>query len=470
MSLDSLIIYESNSIKTRLGSENDGGYVIADGLVYDCLLSCGIANDITFETEFLKRHDIPCYAFDGTIDALPNKTTNIRFVKKNISYYNSDTTTNLFDIIEQYNNIFLKMDIETFEYRWLQVLSYEQLKKIKQINIEFHFPFTEPGFNHLDAPLPISQKMDVLAKLIETHTLIHLHANNCCGTTLYNNIIVPNVFECTYVRNDFQTRDKLNRESLPTSLDTPNVDGPDINLIGYPFNLDKVIVISQPWGGLGDNLQFSTLPKLYSDLGYEVFISYSNICRNDEMYDLIWKKNPYIKGITRLPPNAGACKGLNYYTEEAFKNVELTHGLTLGTCKYPQVYYTPNKIPELNETIIVDLTSISSSYTDSFINELINIINTQFPNMPKKQLRFKKIENTSRIVWDILDVQSIYHYSDIIASCNTFICLHSGGAVLGSALKQDNTSPNIVCFHHTRPSRKGLMYYFDNISYIYLNN
>jgi hypothetical protein len=32
------------------------------------------------------------------------------------------------------------------------------------------------------------------------------------------------------------------------------------------------IIISQPWGGLGDNLHFSTLPELFSKKGYEVYI------------------------------------------------------------------------------------------------------------------------------------------------------------------------------------------------------
>ena len=32
------------------------------------------------------------------------------------------------------------------------------------------------------------------------------------------------------------------------------------------------ICISQPWGGLGDNLAFSTLPELYSKLGHDVYI------------------------------------------------------------------------------------------------------------------------------------------------------------------------------------------------------
>ena len=93
-----------------------------------------IADDITFEKEFCKKYpNITCYAYDGTINGLPESNNNIQFIKKNITSYNSQDTTNLFDMFEKYNNIFLKMDIETYEFRWLQTLSNEQLNKINQI-------------------------------------------------------------------------------------------------------------------------------------------------------------------------------------------------------------------------------------------------------------------------------------------------------------------------------------------------
>jgi hypothetical protein len=236
MSLDYLIFYESDNKKVRIGSEHDGGYVIADGMEYDCFISCGIADDITFEKYFLEKHkDLNCICYDGTIDKLPEDNQSMTFVKKNITYYNSDKTTNLIDVMQLYNNIFLKMDIETYEYRWLQIMPPESLNKIKQMVIEFHFPFTDQVFAHLDMPLPIDQKTDTLKKITNTHTLIHLHPNNCCGTTLYNGIPVPNVFECTYVRNDIQQGRIKNKERIPTNLDRANIPGEDIILSSYPF-------------------------------------------------------------------------------------------------------------------------------------------------------------------------------------------------------------------------------------------
>jgi hypothetical protein len=236
MSLKYLCVYQSDEQKVRVGLNQDGGYVIVNHLEYDCFISCGIGNDIGFELEFCSKYpDVPCIAYDGTINELPKSNTRIQFVKKNIGPVSTESCTNLHDVLEKYHNIYLKMDIETFEYRWLQTLSVDHLQRIKQLVIEFHFPFTEPGFTHLDAPLPIDEKQNVLKKLVETHTLIHLHPNNCCGTTVYNDIIVPNVFECTYVRKDIQLPTRLNQEPLPTSLDRPNLPWPDIYLSSYPF-------------------------------------------------------------------------------------------------------------------------------------------------------------------------------------------------------------------------------------------
>lgn len=236
MALEYLRIYQSNSGKIRVGPDSDGGYILVDGLNYDCIVSCGIGNDMRFEKVFCEKYpNIPYMAVDGMIDRLPEESTSLTFIKKNIAPYNSDTTTTLSDIFDKYNDIFLKMDIETFEFRWLQSLSLEQLSKIKQLIIEFHYPFTEPGFTHLDVPLPVDQKQDVLKKIYETHTLIHLHPNNCCGIDIYEGFIVPNVFECTYIRKDVQDKGKYSSESIPTHLDRPNVPSSDIYLNTYPF-------------------------------------------------------------------------------------------------------------------------------------------------------------------------------------------------------------------------------------------
>lgn len=238
MSLDTLIVYESKHPKTRVGSQNrDGGYVIADlPGNYDLLLSCGISNDVTFEKDFLSRYPVKAYGFDGTIEGLPEPVDGLQFVKMNIGPTNTHSTLNMHALIDSHENIFLKMDIESYEFRWLHTISYEQMKRFKQITMEIHFPFTENNIAHFDAPMAVEQKMAVLDKLAMNHYLVHFHGNNCCGTTNYNGVNVPNIFECTYVRKDVQEFVGYNQIPVPHPLDRQNLsDVPELYFNGYPF-------------------------------------------------------------------------------------------------------------------------------------------------------------------------------------------------------------------------------------------
>ena len=239
--MDCLLVYASEHPKIRMGSNNDGGYVICDGISYDLLLSCGISDDINFEIEFTIKYNCECYAYDGTIDNLPpTNNDKITFIKKNISTNETETTTTMLNIIDTMDNIFLKMDIETWEYHWINLLNTSQLNKLKQIVIEFHFPFTysEDIFRPRSYPLEVEEKMKCLKKLSDTHYLLHFHCNNCCGTTTYNDILVPNVFECTYVRKDLCNHISRNTIKIPGELDRPNLPwNDDIKIEGYPFTL-----------------------------------------------------------------------------------------------------------------------------------------------------------------------------------------------------------------------------------------
>ncbi len=241
-SLDFLRVFNSEHSKSRVGTNADGGYVIASlpETTYDLFLSCGISNDISFEDAFTDFYKLDCYAFDGTIDKLPHDNNpRIHFIKKNIAKTPSATTTNMHDLMAGKANIFLKMDIETNEYQWIQSLSREQLLQFAQITVEFHFPFTysEDIFTKFSYPIAVESKLECLRRIADTHYLVHFHCNNCCGTTYVDNVQVPNVFECTYIRKDLCKNVSHNVAPIPDPvLDRPNLNySPDIPLFGYPF-------------------------------------------------------------------------------------------------------------------------------------------------------------------------------------------------------------------------------------------
>lgn len=229
-----LKVYDINvSNKFRLGANGDGGYVIGKlNGGYDCYISAGVSDEESFSRDFIKMYNLTnqnSFAFDGTITNYPYQfTKNITFYKVNISPIKDDNNANLSYFMNNFNNIFLKMDIEGAEFDWLLSLTDDNLSKFKQIAIELH-DLNGDGFGCTK-----DKKLSCLQKLSKTHYIIHAHANN------YNKIInnIPDVIELTYVRKVCFTNElQLNKSQLPI----PGIDFknsllfPEIDLNFPPF-------------------------------------------------------------------------------------------------------------------------------------------------------------------------------------------------------------------------------------------
>lgn len=225
-----LTLYKCPLTKERYGRQGDGGYVVAalPTGAYDLFLAAGVGPDITFEVDFCNKHpNVPCLLFDGTVTGLPygQQHPNIQFYQKNIGPQETDTETNLHQVISGKQNIFLKMDIEGAEFPWLQSLSDDQLSAFAQMVLEFHNPKTQ-------------QHQRIFEALNRTHYLVHFHVNNCVMTvTTHQGLPVPNIFECTYLHKKFfPNKPDVNDETLPTELDTKNChDNPNFHLFAEPF-------------------------------------------------------------------------------------------------------------------------------------------------------------------------------------------------------------------------------------------
>jgi hypothetical protein len=217
-------LYYEGLNKKRIGSNLDGGYIISympNDNNYDIILSGGAGNNITFEKELSLLLQKKCLLYDHTVK-IPRKKHITHFCEKldknNFGFFNS---------VNKHKNIFLKLDIEGGEYEILRTLTEDQIVKFKQIVIEIHDP-------HLEDRLKLIKK-----QLFTFHKLIHIHANNCCGTIDIKGVDIPKVMELTLVRNDTIPTNvilKSNKWYLPTNIDFPNVKSkPDIILNYYPF-------------------------------------------------------------------------------------------------------------------------------------------------------------------------------------------------------------------------------------------
>lgn len=218
------------------GGEVDGGEV--DGGPYDCYISAGVSNEESFTRDFIARFgsvcnlsENNCFAFDGTIKAYPVQYTDkITFFKKNIGgdAVDSDSETNLLFLLNKYSRVFLKMDIEGGEYPWLMRMSVDDLRKIKQLVIEFH-GITGHGWG-----CAYKDKIQCLAKLAETHYIVHAHGNNHSHVS----VRIPDVIELTCIlKSCWGDAPGFNTTPLPIAgLDFPNMRGRhDYDLNVFPF-------------------------------------------------------------------------------------------------------------------------------------------------------------------------------------------------------------------------------------------
>jgi hypothetical protein len=239
------------------------------------------------------------------------------------------------------------------------------------------------------------------------------------------------------------------------------------------------LVLGQTWGGLGDNLQFSTLPELYAGIGKPIYLAAGNVIRNPEIKKLVWDLNPHLKGVSNEPQNIGSnlfssIPSTAWTTKcNIIKKWELVHGFNSeDNFPLPKIYYKPNLLTTHSDKIVADLTSMTLKEhynADLFVikdfleknykKENIYLLtpsskNSSSPFLPKLNFDHQTIEYSD-----------IFEYADIIFSAKKFLCYYSGSMVLGAALRKNNIDcvlPNHPSYYleHEMP-----YFYFPNVNY-----
>jgi hypothetical protein len=191
------------------------------------------------------------------------------------------------------------------------------------------------------------------------------------------------------------------------------------------------VVLTGYGGGLGDWLQYSTIPELCSQNGIECFVWWGAPFRNEQTRDL-FLKNPYLIGMSNFDPNAGSLiyKGWDSELDNIIKIQEKNHGFEPQN-DLPIIYYKPKFHREFMGKTLIDFNSIATnnmyddvkvqSYLDSLDNNKVILLNNT-----KYKLNGKINLFTS----------DIYHYTDVLYSCDKFVGFHSGGASLVGAISR----------------------------------
>ena len=206
----------------RLGSKNDGGYLIPNILnsISSCF-SAGVGNNVEFEKD-LKERKLNIFLADGTIKK-NIKLKKFDFLKKNLASYSDKKNITLTEWIEiklvkKNNNLLLKLDIEGSEYDVIHSVKQDYLKMFKIIIIEFHY------LEKLNNILNYKIFFNCFKKILMNFEIAHIHPNNCQGSYFVAGEKFPTALEVSFLRKDI-CKYKKKIFSLPHPLDSRNIEG-----------------------------------------------------------------------------------------------------------------------------------------------------------------------------------------------------------------------------------------------------
>ncbi len=223
----SLHPFQTGAPLIRLGPDGDGGYLLPndlEGIKYG--FSPGVSTESGFEID-LANQGMQVYLADYSVPVVPQSHPNFEFDRKFVGAFSDEIFMTLDEwkknkIPDYKGDLILQMDIEGMEYETLMQISMDLLAQFRIIVIEFH------NLQALFRRTFFTLASNVFDRLLHTHSVVHIHPNNCCGFVKGSGFDIPRVAEFTFYRNDrfrrgmYQTmfphpldRDNTHKRSLP---------------------------------------------------------------------------------------------------------------------------------------------------------------------------------------------------------------------------------------------------------------
>ena len=241
------------------------------------------------------------------------------------------------------------------------------------------------------------------------------------------------------------------------------------------INRKEDIIFKQTTTGLGDTLQWSTLPERYNERGNKFFIHKENEVHNQGIYDLVWGQNPHVQPESSSKKvnctyhvHMDVSLSQKYNARNFVEWSEISHGFQIENSK-PRIYYEPNNIEKYNYLDVIDLGSITCFKRGFYnIKNLIETINNIIDK--KNTLLIKSKHSKSPVIehfenLNCVEVNNIFEYTDLIRSCKTFYCLYSGGASLASAVRPQGAFVFFPEIDRKKEINSGSHLYPNNIYY-----
>lgn len=207
---------------------------------------------------------------------------------------------------------------------------------------------------------------------------------------------------------------------------------------------NKKIILDIKFGGLGDWLVYTSLPRLLKekyDIDFYISKNSIDLIRNLDIFKICFETNPYFKEITH-PNNTDVVfefkifsvdkkkldfifnlkkESITEIIEGQFNISDIGNGL-------PEIYYEPQLLREFSNIILIDKNYMSGKKLGWLYNE-------------ESFIREAKKYSTENNTLQYIDPskQDLYKYIDMVYSCKHFITVLSGGAALATFLNKQFT-------------------------------
>ena len=212
----------------RLGPNGDGGYLVPDDLKeIEACFSPGVDYVSGFE-KVCADMGMKVFLADKSVARPAESHEQFNFTMKNIGVTTNDEFMTIDEwvntsVSESKKDLLLQIDIEGYEYETFLCMSDNLIRRFRVIVVEFHqldMLWSQPFFQLVSR---------VFEKILQTHSCLHIHPNNCCGSDKRWGLEIPRVAEFTFLRND-RIKNPSFVDSFPNPLDYDNTSHPTLPL------------------------------------------------------------------------------------------------------------------------------------------------------------------------------------------------------------------------------------------------
>lgn len=201
----------------------------------------------------------------------------------------------------------------------------------------------------------------------------------------------------------------------------------------------KELVIKIKWGGLGDHLFCTPIPRVAKQQGYDrVFISRHSDYVYSDTKEFIWERNPFVDGFSNedksYPQFGEVEEGMNLLDKLVFWWGLADDGVRF---REPEIFYVPKIIPELRDAVLYD----PNYNADPHRHPRAEKIERYFKNNDVCVTHQMKHGIKRRRIQDAIEIESkgVENFCDILWSCKRVFCLVTGTLPLMAALGKSAT-------------------------------